>query len=143
MRAITRWRWADFATYGAILAAALGGGTAFFIVRGTPMAQTALWMWVGGVGAAMVLRVVMRWRQKIIWDRLVVMNRCACLRCTHDLRGLSERGECPECGEKFNLPETREQWLETFQRLEEGRNEETEAEDVIDDPCYGWWGWWR
>ena len=39
-----------------------------------------------------------------------------CTHCAHDLRGLEDRGVCPECGKEFDVEADRRRWHEDMPR---------------------------
>ncbi len=68
-------------------------------------------------GAAIAVTVLMiglglyaSWRRQRKLRTLIECDWRRCLYCFFDLRGLEDRGTCPECGEKYIVREVREAW---------------------------------
>lgn len=59
---------------------------------------------------AVVFVALRRYGNRPIERALVQADWSRCLYCFFDLRGLGDRGACPECGEQFTLDQTRSAW---------------------------------
>jgi hypothetical protein len=69
----------------------------------------SLWMQAIPLGYSLIglLMAALAWRQRSVYQKWEECDGLMCLVCGYDLRGLEHTDKCPECGEQFNVEESR------------------------------------
>jgi hypothetical protein len=110
-------------------ALALGIPTAICVL------MIASWEWGRGVrgpidyaAGALVIGIVtiMVVRELRAGKRLAILIRSdwsRCLYCFFDLRGLTHKGDCPECGQRYEIERVRRTWRQGMRAEAKGRGE--------------------
>lgn len=119
MRAETKVRHWGLVLQLVLVFAVILGGAAFLT-----LGSLGHWVLVGCLFAACMTAawVYEHWRWRL-WRAVCEADFLLCLNCEHDLRGIGERGACPECGERFILSQTKAAWMDA--RGDEGPDEDS------------------